>query len=97
MSPSTACATPAERVNSVLLELAPILVPLGYAEGERFAHHPALPRAVIPKLSGIGDLAGRAAADPDDLRFLQTGLRRRVNQVANRLYEAAQVVRRARA
>jgi hypothetical protein len=90
-------SVPAERVNSVLLELARILVPVGYAEGERFEHDPALPRAVIPKLAGIGDLAERAAADPDNLRFLQTGLRRRVNQVANRLYEAAQVVRRARA
>jgi hypothetical protein len=95
-APGSSTSLSAERVNSVLLELARILVPLGYAEGERFEHDPALPRAVIPRLAGIRSLAGSAAEDPDGLRFLQTGLRRRVNQVANRLYEAAQIVRRVR-
>jgi hypothetical protein len=85
-----------DRVNKILVELARILVPIGYAEGERFEHDPALPRAVIPKLAGVKTLAAVAERDPDNLPFLQTGLRRRVNQVANRLYEAAQVVRRAR-
>lgn len=86
----------ADRVNAILMELARILVPLGYAEGERFEHDPALPRAVIPKLAGAMGLAGVAEKDPSRLPFLQTGLRRRVNQVANRLYEAAQVIRRSR-
>jgi hypothetical protein len=86
----------ADRVNTMLVELARILVPLGYAEGERFEHDPALPRAVIPRLAAVKALAAVAADDPDRLPFLQTGLRRRVNQVANRLYEAGQVVRLAR-
>jgi hypothetical protein len=86
----------AESFNAILMELARILVPLVYAEGERFDHDPALPRAVIPKLAGVRRLAAVAEVDPDHLPFLQTGLRRRVNQVANRLYEAAQVVGRAR-
>lgn len=86
----------ADRINAILIELARILVPLGYAEGERFEHDPALPRAVIPKLAGVKQIAAVAADDPDRLPFLLTGLRRRVNQVANRLYEAGQVVRAAR-
>ena len=71
-------------------------MPLGYAEGERFEHDPALPRPPIPKLAGVRKLAGYAEMRPDRLPFLQAGLKRRVNQVANALYEAATVARRAR-
>ncbi|MFQ5689855.1 MAG: M28 family peptidase [Gemmatimonadota bacterium] len=86
----------AAAVNGVLKELSRILVPLGYAEGERFEHDPALPRAPIPKLAGIRGLRTCAETRPDHLPFLQMGLKRRVNQVANALYEAAETVRRIR-
>lgn len=85
---------PAEAANRTLRELSRILVPLAYAEGERFEHDPALPRQVLPKLADIARLGAVAEEDPERLPFLRTRLRRRVNQVANGLWEAAEVARR---
>ncbi len=83
----------AERVNGALREVARRLVPLGYVEGEPFAHDPALPRPKLPKLAGVAALAAHRASDSDRLPFLRAGLQRRANQVANALYEAAEAVR----
>ena len=81
-------------LNRVQVELARILVPLGYAEGERFDHDPALPRAPIPKLAGVNRLRAVADERPDLLPFLQNELRRQVNKVAGALFDAAELVRR---
>ena len=42
--------------NEVLLRLGRILVHLGYAEGPRFEHDPATPRAPLPKLARVPEL-----------------------------------------
>lgn len=85
------------RVNDALLELSRILVPIGYAAGERFDHDPALPRPPIPRLAGLRSLEAEAERMPENLAFLVTGLRREANKVANAFFEAARVARRARA
>ncbi|MBI4520232.1 MAG: M28 family peptidase, partial [Gemmatimonadetes bacterium] len=84
----------ADDVNSVLLELSRILVPINYAEGERFDHDPALPRATVPKLAGVPRLREVRDTRPHELPFLQAGLIREANKVANALYEASYAVRR---
>lgn len=79
-----------ERANDTLKELARLLVPLNYAAGERFDHDPALPLGTLPRLSGIDRLRSVPA---DQKRFLQAGLTREINKVANALHEAWRLVR----
>jgi hypothetical protein len=82
----------AERANDTLKELARVLVPLNYAAGERFDHDPALPLGAVPRLAA----AARLQAAPADQRpFLQAGLTREINKVANRLHEARRLIRRS--
>lgn len=83
-------------VNAALREVARALVPVGYAEEERFDHDPALPREPVPRLSATAELARAADERPDLVPFLQAGLRREVNKIANRVWEAASAVRRLR-
>lgn len=82
-------------VNEALLELSRILVPIGYAAGERFDHDPALPRPAVPKLADVHRLEAVAERTPERLPFLLAGLGRQANKVANAFYEAARVARRA--
>ena len=55
-----------------------ILVPLGYARGERFDHDPAVKLPAVPRLAAALDLA---AAPPDLRPFIRTGLVRERNKV----------------
>ena len=82
----------AERANDTLKELSRILVPINYAAGERFDHDPALPLGAVPRLAAAPRLQG---APPDQRRFLQAGLTREINKVANRLHEAWRLIRRS--
>ena len=84
-------------VNELFLELARILVPIGYAEGSAFDHDPALPRVPIPRLARVRDLTGMPDAGSEQRPFLVNELRREVNHVANGFFEAARAVRRVRA
>ncbi len=90
-------AEEADVLNRLFLELSRILVPLGYAEGGRFDHDPALPRLPIPRLARIHDVAAVKESDPPVLPFLQNEIRRSVNHVANALFEATRTVVVARA
>lgn len=81
----------AERANDTLKELARILVPVNYAAGERFDHDPALPLGPVPRLAAAARLQ---TVSDDQRRFLQAGLTREINKVANALYEARRLIRR---
>ncbi len=85
-------AAAAARANEVLRELARILVPINYSAGERFDHDPALPLPAVPRLAAAARLK---AASPDQRGFLQTGLTREINKVANALHQAWRLVRRS--
>lgn len=78
------------QANDTLRELARILVPINYAAGERFDHDPALPLGTVPRLSAAARLQ---STPPDQRPFLQAGLVREVNKVANALHEAWRLVR----
>ncbi len=82
----------AERANDTLKELARILVPINYAAGERFDHDPALPFGAVPRLAAAARLQ---AASAEQRRFLQAGLTREINKVANALHEAWRLIRRS--
>lgn len=82
--------------NEALLELSRVLVHLGYAEGDRFEHDPALPLPPIPKLARIRELADTEEWDPERLPFLFTELRRQYNKVFELVYQASQVIVRAK-
>lgn len=82
----------AERANDTLKELARILVPINYASAERFDHDPALPLGPVPRLAAAARLP---SAPPEQRRFLQAGLTREINKVANALHEAWRLVRRS--
>ena len=78
--------------NEALLRLGRILVHLGYAEGPRFEHDPATPRAPIPKLARVPELVAMMEEDPDRFRFVVTDVRRRMNQVTEGLEEACRLL-----
>ena len=78
--------------NEALLRLGRILVHLGYAEGPRFEHDPATPRAPIPKLARVPELAAMMEEDPDRFRFVVTDVRRRMNKVTEGLDEACRLL-----
>lgn len=73
------------RLNATLRRLARVLVPLGYARGERFDHDPAVPYSAVPRL----EAALHVASAPDAVRpFLLTALARERNKVAAAVREA---------
>lgn len=82
-----------DAINRTLRELSRTLVPLLHAEGDRFHHDPALPRAPVPRLADAARLPEVEKSDPGTARFLRTRLRREANHVANRLHEAAEEIR----
>jgi N-acetylated-alpha-linked acidic dipeptidase len=73
-----------ERLNSLLIRLSRILVPLDYTSGDRFEHDPALPSGPVP---GLRDLARLATLQPgsDGFLFLNSRLARARNRVMNSL------------
>ena len=74
--------------NEVLLRLSRILVHLGYAEGARFEHDPATPRAPLPKLARVPELEPLREAESDRFPFIMTEVRRQMNRVVEGLSEA---------
>ena len=78
--------------NQVLLRLGRILVHLGYAEGPRFEHDPATPRAPLPKLARVPELEPLREAESDRLLFVMTEARRQVNKVIEGLDEARRIL-----
>ena len=74
--------------NEVLLRLSRILVHLGYAEGARFEHDPATPRAPLPKLARVPELEPLREAESDRFPFIMTEVRRQMNKVVGGLSEA---------
>lgn len=84
---------PPALANRAVMELSRLLVPLNYSKGARFQHDPALPLGPIPSLDAVALLQPYASEQPERLPFLQAGLRRSLNAVANTLYEAGELVR----
>ena len=79
-------------VNEALLRLGRILVHLGYAEGPRFEHDPATPRAPLPKLSRVPELEPLREAESDRFLFVLTEVRRQTNKVVEGLHEARRIL-----
>jgi N-acetylated-alpha-linked acidic dipeptidase len=77
----------AETINAALKAAARALVPVDYAEGDRFTQDPALPQGPYP---GLQPVRGFAGLDPesDGARFLRVGMMRARNRVAAALAEA---------
>lgn len=86
----------AARANTVLLELAHLLIPVNYTRSGPFEHDLALRSQALP---GLSDTAALGKLDPqsNDARFLRTKLERERNRVEHALREALRVVRRAEA
>lgn len=84
-----------DAANEVLLKLARILVPIGYAEGPRFEHDAATPKVPMPRLARVHDLIAMREDDPDLFPFVLTDLRRQVNQVVTGFLEASTLLGRA--
>jgi len=80
-----------ERINSALMQLSRVLVPLRYVSGGRFDHDSALPLQEVPCLSGIRSLA-TVETDSDEFRFSQNGLRRDSNKVTDALTQALDII-----
>ena len=76
--------------NAVIKQLARILVPLDHSTEPRFLHDPALPRTPIPALSMANQLA---SLSPEKVKFAQTELTRKQNQVVDALRSAERLVR----
>jgi hypothetical protein len=66
------------RINTTLRSLARVLVPLGFARGERFDHDPAVGFSALPRLEAALHIAGTA----EPMRsFVRTALVREINKV----------------
>ena len=78
--------------NEALLRLGRFLVHLGYAEGARFEHDPATPRAPLPKLARVPELEPLREAESDRFLFVMTEARRQLNKVVEGLSEASRLL-----
>lgn len=78
--------------NEALLGLSRILVHLGYAQGPRFEHDPATPRAPLPKLAMVPELDPLREAESDRFLFVLTETRRQMNKVIEGLSEASRLL-----
>ncbi len=78
--------------NEALLGLGRILVHLGYAEGPRFEHDPATPRAPLPKLAKVPELETLREEESDRFMFALTDARRQRNKVVEGLSEASRLL-----
>ncbi|MGE5244864.1 MAG: M28 family peptidase [Betaproteobacteria bacterium] len=72
--------------NAALRRLARVLVPLGYARGERFDHDPAVKLPVVPRLEAANRVATAPAAERP---FIRTALVRERNKIRAMLRSAA--------
>ena len=82
----------AARANTLLLELAHLLIPVNYTRSGPFEHDLALGTQPLP---GLGDCVTLGQLDPasDTLRFLRTRLERERNRVEHALRTAIRLVR----
>lgn len=83
------------RANTVLVELAHLLIPVNYTRWGPFEHDPALGTQPLP---GLADVATLGGLDPTgaEFRFLRTRLLRERNRVEHALRAALRVVHLAR-
>jgi len=77
------------RLNAALRRVARILVPLGYARGERFDHDPAVKLPPVPRLEAASLIA---AAAPALRPFIRTALVRERNKVRAMIRQALREV-----
>lgn len=75
--------------NSVIQQLARILVPLNYTRGPRFTHDPALPVPGLPAISVATELKNHG---PDTVGFARTQLMRGANRTAAALRQATRLL-----
>jgi hypothetical protein len=81
------------RANATLRRLARVLVPLGYARGERFDHDPALRFSAVPRL----EAALHVASASESLKpFIRTALVREQNKVRGAIREAGRLIAESR-
>ncbi len=77
------------RLNTTLWRLARVLVPLGFARGERFDHDPAVRFSALPRL----EAALHVAKAPEPMRsFLKTALMRETNKIRSSIRQALALV-----
>ena len=74
--------------NGWLMRLSRALVPLRYVDRGAFFHDPALATAPIPALSAISRLRHVSS---EDLPWLVTGIRRKLNQIMYQLRQALEI------
>lgn len=86
----------APRANTVLIELAHLLIPVNYTRSGPFEHDLALRSQPLPGLSDAVTL-GTLEAQSNEARFLRTKLERERNRVEHALRTAIRVVRSAEA
>jgi len=79
----------AARANSIIKELARILVPINFTEHPRFTHDPALTVKALPTIALASELDSVAA---DKLGFAQTQLVRGQNRLISALNQARRMV-----
>jgi hypothetical protein len=87
-------ALDAGRANTLLLELAHLLIPVNYTRSGPFEHDLALGTQPLPGLSDCGTL-GQLDPNEDDFHFLRTRLERERNRVEHALRSAIRLVRLA--
>jgi hypothetical protein len=77
------------RSNTTMRRLARVLVPLGFARGERFDHDPALRFSALPRLEG----ALHVAETPEPMRsFVRTAILRESNKIRAAIRQALMLV-----
>ena len=83
-----------DKVNSALMDVSRLLVPLDYTQGDRFTHDAALPQSAWPTLDKLRALAS-AEPDSDEARFLAVSARRARNRILHGLRQATEALDRA--
>lgn len=78
--------------NEFSMELSRILVPLSFVKGNVYEHDDTMKVPHIPLLADINKLAG-LDNDSDELKSINVGLRRRLNQVNHALEKAIRLVK----
>jgi hypothetical protein len=77
------------RLNATWRRLARVLVPLGYARGERFDHDPAVRYSAVPRL----EAALHVASVPEEMKpFVRNALAREQNKIRGAIREARRLV-----
>jgi hypothetical protein len=81
-----------DRLNTILIALGHLLIPVNYTRNGPFEHDLALGTSPLP---GLADAATLGQLDPDsnEARFLRTGLERERNRVEHALRAAMHLVR----